>query len=190
MPTCPCGASFAAVTNKKWCRQACPARLKRRYESSHRWYLRNKAKPYDPNGVCPCGADFIRRYGGQEQRYCSSTCRAKFQSRHWSARRLERRHLINRASRLKRHGLKFDNYLALYEAQGAVCAICGGTDPGATHGRKRRYFSIDHCHLTGTVRGLLCNPCNLGLGAFRDQPDRLRAAAAYLDRHAGTSTRA
>lgn len=39
----------------------------------------------------------------------------------------------------------------------------------------------DHCHTTHTPRGILCNHCNAGLGMFRDQPDRLRRAADYLE---------
>jgi hypothetical protein len=39
---------------------------------------------------------------------------------------------------------------------------------------------MDHCHQTGTFRGLLCHLCNKGLGLFKDRPDTLLAAARYL----------
>lgn len=54
-----------------------------------------------------------------------------------------------------------------------VCAICGSTE---------KRFHVDHSHQTGVVRGLLCGPCNHTLGLMQDEPARLRAAAAYLER--------
>ncbi len=52
----------------------------------------------------------------------------------------------------------------------AHCAICNSTDR----------LSIDHCHKTGEVRGLLCSKCNSGIGLFRDKIDLLEAAIHYL----------
>lgn len=57
---------------------------------------------------------------------------------------------------------------------GDGCDVCGSRT-----GR----MVIDHCHVTGIVRGLLCNPCNLVLGAVGDDPERLRSLALYLERY-------
>lgn len=63
--------------------------------------------------------------------------------------------------------------------QGGVCAIC------KTAIADKRGFSphVDHDHSTGVVRGILCFNCNSGLGSFKDDVIRLRAAVAYLKKH-------
>ncbi|MBK7330438.1 MAG: hypothetical protein IPI85_15545 [Dehalococcoidia bacterium] len=45
---------------------------------------------------------------------------------------------------------------------------------------------LDHDHVTGQVRGFLCSHCNIALGAFRDNPESMRAAAAYIERNRGS----
>jgi hypothetical protein len=42
---------------------------------------------------------------------------------------------------------------------------------------------IDHCHITGKIRGLLCHLCNRGIGLFRERSDLLQAAIKYLESH-------
>lgn len=39
---------------------------------------------------------------------------------------------------------------------------------------------VDHCHVDGHVRGILCNECNRGLGYFKDNKDTLMNAIKYL----------
>lgn len=42
---------------------------------------------------------------------------------------------------------------------------------------------MDHDHATGIVRALLCHPCNIGLGGFKDNPAHLRLATTYLEKY-------
>ncbi|MBT2537202.1 endonuclease VII domain-containing protein [Arthrobacter sp. ISL-69] len=72
------------------------------------------------------------------------------------------------------YGLTLDEYDAMVLRQAGRCDIC--SDP-LDNG------NIDHCHASGKVRALLCGHCNRGLGYFRDSPEALRAAAAYLELH-------
>jgi hypothetical protein len=99
------------------------------------------------------------------------------------ARRDERMSDPNRRERLlagmkystlrKRYGLSKDEYEALLLAN-PVCSICGSV------------FSvglvpmIDHCHKSGTIRGVLCSSCNSLLGFSRDDLSVLHKALSYL----------
>lgn len=73
--------------------------------------------------------------------------------------------------RLHRYGMSQIEYDALLDAQGGKCRLC------ASESR----LNVDHSHTTGRIRGLLCVRCNTALGAFGDDPERLRAAARYVD---------
>ncbi len=76
-----------------------------------------------------------------------------------------------------KYGITWQDRDRMVEVQEGRCAICRDPFPDAkgTH--------IDHCHASGKVREILCGLCNVGLGSFRDNPDLLRAAAEYLERH-------
>ena len=76
----------------------------------------------------------------------------------------------------KRYGITAEEYERRVLEQGGRCAIC--LEPPTEQG-----LCVDHRHEDGTVRGLLCVKCNAGIGFFDDDPERLRQAADYLDRH-------
>jgi hypothetical protein len=81
---------------------------------------------------------------------------------------------IVRRKREREFGLTHEEFLVLLDAQGGVCAICGNDNDGP------RQLSIDHDHVTGQVRGLLCDRCNPMLGYARDNTAVLEAAIEYL----------
>lgn len=91
----------------------------------------------------------------------------------------EYRQEIN-AKRLSRSSGVTVSAATLREAQNGRCAICGTAEAAAPCGR----LHLDHDHTTHVVRGLLCGNCNAGLGQFKDDPVRLRAAIDYLARTA------
>jgi hypothetical protein len=84
-------------------------------------------------------------------------------------------------------GFGLEGYYALLEAQGGKCAMCGRTDSGSA---KSARFNIDHDHACcpgevtcgKCVRGLLCMPCNTGLGIL-EQEGLIEKALAYLDQY-------
>ena len=75
--------------------------------------------------------------------------------------------------------IRLVDFNKLLASQGGVCAICR-TPPRGTES-----FDVDHDHTSGGVRGILCSPCNRGLGQFTDSADLCRKAAEYLDKFEG-----
>ncbi len=72
------------------------------------------------------------------------------------------------------------DYNKLLELQANKCQICQKEIKTAAKPTPNR-ACIDHDHLTGQIRGLLCHTCNLGLGFFQDNPTFLRHAYTYLE---------
>lgn len=84
---------------------------------------------------------------------------------------------VERKSKLKiTYGITPEQYDVMLTKQNGRCAICSTKKPG---GRTKMFF-IDHCHSTGSIRGLLCMRCNTGLGLFLDSPKFLANAISYL----------
>ena len=71
----------------------------------------------------------------------------------------------------RRYGIGATEVEHLIREQGGVCLICG----------KRNPDHVDHDHVTGRVRGVLCFNCNGGIGQFSDDPARLYRAAFYVE---------
>lgn len=92
--------------------------------------------------------------------------------------------MINMAKRAGGARLKPEDFEKMFEAQGRKCAICGTAEPGAKHG-----WNIDHCHISGKVRFILCAHCNRGLGAFFDDPTLMRRAADKLEQYQNQADR-
>jgi Recombination endonuclease VII len=85
-----------------------------------------------------------------------------------------------RVQNLKRFGITVADYNRIHNEQDGVCKICRRPETTLCHGSLMS-LSVDHCHATNRVRGLLCNTCNRGIGLLGDDPEVLRAAANYLD---------
>lgn len=72
------------------------------------------------------------------------------------------------------HGITLADFQRILERQEGRCAICKCVPRG-------KNIHLDHDHLTGKIRGILCVRCNAGLGMFRDDPENMRRACEYLE---------
>lgn len=81
-----------------------------------------------------------------------------------------------RTFRSRLYGLSLGAYEELRRLQGDRCAVCGRSVADGIR------LGVDHDHVSGEVRGLLCDGCNVAIGGCQDSPEMLRAAAAYLER--------
>ena len=153
-----CDAKFIAKYNgEKYCSESCreigyEERKAANRESARKRYYENK-QPQQLN--CEwCGSSF-ESY--TKVKYCSNNCR-KEKATH--------------SRRLNVYDLSQDEYESLLVRSGGVCEIC----------REKEFEHIDHCHVTGNVRGLLCQQCNHGLGNFQDRVAVLNRASEYLSK--------
>lgn len=81
-------------------------------------------------------------------------------------------------NRKRRTGITKDQYDDLITLQLGVCAICSQVCS--------RALAIDHNHITGQLRGLLCNKCNRGIGYLNDDVETVRKALEYLTKYSGS----
>jgi hypothetical protein len=70
----------------------------------------------------------------------------------------------------------YDNFLDMMNAQGGRCAACGVHQNDLT-----KSLYVDHDHATGSIKGLLCNPCNFSEGQLLSSKNA-RGLAAYMER--------
>ena len=122
------------------------------------------------NPVCQrCGKP-IPESRHRNVKYCSPECKKREMDARWRAS-------SPHYNRQYHYGISPEQYEAMMTAQGGVCAICRRPE---WKGKGNRPHT-DHDHVTGQFRGILCGPCNNGLGMFGDDPARLRAAITYLE---------
>ena len=116
------------------------------------------------NKICrKCGAVFSPL--APSHLYCSEACS---------------QHALTSAYLMRNYDITLEHYLMMLEEQNHRCAICGGE--GFTMDKKHRVkLVVEHDHVTGRVRGLLCHNCNRALGLFHDNTKHLEVAITYLE---------
>lgn len=126
--------------------------------AEHEW---NRRKSWEETPECAQGHLYeeVGWYFNGESRVCRK-CFAKKERTRWLR--------VN-------YDMALEDFEGLMVGQDLKCAIC--MEPFSPEDRTP---CVDHSHTDGRVRGLLCHACNLGIGHFSDNVDRLRSAITYL----------
>ena len=131
----------------------------------------------------PLTSFFKNRRNNDGHAYHCKTCDNRRRTKHRKDNPVDHHRSQRNRNLLIRYGITIEDYERIFDSQGRTCGICKTEENYSAHvgPRKDWSFSVDHCHTTGTIRGLLCNDCNRALGLFRDSPTLLLAALEWLD---------
>lgn len=127
-----------------------------------------KAKSGLASWCKPCSAEYRKGYNLKWNQ-------AEYRKKHYEKNR--DRYIANQKAYM--YGITVEQYQTMVELQNNRCAICGEHETRMKNGRPMT-LAVDHDHKTDEVRGLLCQGCNVGLGAFADNLERLQNAISYL----------
>ena len=107
----------------------------------------------------------------------------------WQRDNKVRRRQYRRSALFRRYGITEEQYDEMWQEQEGCCAICGRHQDEfnrTINGEEViQWLAIDHDHESGKVRGLLCKPCNVGIGSLQDDIAILASAIEYLEAHRG-----
>lgn len=128
------------------------------------------------SGLCVCGR--VLEGGGASCARCKESKRA-YNKRHY-ARNVEKMRKYGRDNRRRYlYGLSPLEYEDMVRSQEGVCAICKQPETRLRDG-KPESLAVDHDHVTGKVRGLLCHKCNVVLGHVGESVQILETMIQYL----------
>ena len=167
-----CSKAKAQLAAKNWS----AANRERHKELQRRWVGRNRVEINKQNRerywADPEEGRRLSRESVGRHRASNPEASREYQKK-WEESKPGRKRRINLWSHYR---MTPEDYDLMLHFQGGGCKICGSKDPKM----RSPAFHVDHCHATGKIRGLLCGPCNVGLGAFYDNVGNLEAAIRYL----------
>jgi hypothetical protein len=150
--------------NNKELREAAKAKGENKYMPNEACRNGHLSLRYTNRGHCIACVQTIIRNGRSVGKYITDK---------------DKRHVYNKEVKYKKYGLTKEEFDKLILEQNNKCKICHREFEAHLSDRQVRH--IDHCHKTGKVRGILCNPCNRGLGCFKDNIKFLHSAIDYLE---------
>jgi hypothetical protein len=126
---------------------------------------------------------YSKNPGVHQTMYCSRECQTKAAAVQGKARRIKEVQWQRERQLQKVYGMSLLEYDARVAAQKGRCAICKRHADEIPQCHNTNRLAVDHDHMTGRVRDLLCFRCNAALGGIEKCPGGLDAFRAYLDRH-------
>lgn len=122
--------------------------------------------------------EFNKVYLALRQKNRCKTCYNEHQ-KIWRINNPSSRSRTTRQNKIvSKYGITLQKFDEMARSQGGVCAAC--RSPNNIEGRE---LTVDHDHITGEIRGLLCHSCNLVLGLVGDSLERLLDLHEYLRNH-------
>lgn len=120
------------------------------------------------NACCTCAYQRVQKYEAKNWQLKLKRCRDR-NALPEEQKRKRNRHL------LKTFGITQDQYNEMLDKQGGGCAIC------KKQCSTSKSLAVDHCHATGKIRGILCQPCNTTLGKLDENIETLKAMINYIE---------
>jgi hypothetical protein len=144
-----------------------------------RWLKHGDAN-YDPRANCAWPSCTIP-VNQNKGTLCAKHSAAKENKKYKETHRVNTFRTIIK-TKARKIGLDPDEVLAYWETHNGLCDVCGNPPEKLRKSGVTESLHIEHNHITGKFRGLVCHKCNLGMGLLNDSADLLRKAADFLDR--------
>lgn len=149
------------------------------------------SKPQESRGYCGMHRYRLKKHGSTElpaKKTCSigdcgrvhyghGLCNRHYKLQRYKNTPRDKKHEKDWQLRIN-YGITLEDYNRMSVAQNGVCKICGKIEK-----HQNKSLSVDHCHDTGIIRGLLCADCNTGIGFLGESVDVLEAAIKYIQEH-------
>jgi hypothetical protein len=143
-------------------------------------------RPENTTGVQECKVckktktlnNFVKEKGGKHwSKKCHACVNDRNHERNSNDKEFRDRGIETRrrTDMIRRYGMTPEDKIKMLEEQDNKCKICKSEliDSNSAH--------IDHDHVSGKIRGILCSSCNRMLGFSKDNPDILRLGAEYIE---------
>ena len=94
---------------------------------------------------------------------------------------LKNKKQIKNISLQNKFGITTEQYEEMLQKQNGVCAICNHPEVAKHKSGITLSLAVDHNHITGQIRGLLCHKCNRAIGLLRDDINIIKKTVKYLE---------